>query len=44
MTHPVNRRQKPVWRQVRRPAQPFRPTGMQKKGPARKISPPPKGR
>jgi hypothetical protein len=44
MTHAVNRRQKPAWKQVRKPVQPFRPPGMRKKGPARKISPPAKGR
>lgn len=43
MTHAVNRRQKPGWRQVRKPVQPFRPAGMPKKAPGRKIPPPPKG-
>jgi hypothetical protein len=40
MTHPVNRRQKPVWQKVRRPPAPPRQPGMLKKSPGRKISPP----
>ncbi len=39
MPHPVNRRQKPAWKQARRPPAPPRQTGMFKKAPGRKISP-----
>jgi len=44
MTHPVNRRQKPVWQKVRKPATPPRPQGMPKRAPGRKITPPSKGK
>ncbi len=39
MPHPVNRRQKPAWKQVRRPPAPLRQPNMPKRAPIRKISP-----
>ncbi|MBP7707890.1 MAG: hypothetical protein KA243_11710 [Candidatus Aminicenantes bacterium] len=43
MTHPVNRRQMPGWKQARRPpAPPKFQGGLAKRAPGRKIAPPPK--
>jgi len=40
MPHPINRRQKPAWKQPRRPPAPPRPQGeFPKRAPGRKISP-----
>jgi hypothetical protein len=40
MPHPINRRQKPAWKQPRRPPSPPLPHGgFQKRVPGRKISP-----
>ncbi len=39
MPHPVNRRQMPGWKQVRRPPTPPRPSGYAKRGPGRKVGP-----
>lgn len=44
MPHPVNRRQKPAWQKARRPPAPPRPSGLSKRAPGRRISPPAKGR
>ncbi len=45
MPHPINRRQKPAWKQPRRPpSPPARQGGFPKRAPGRKISPPAKGR
>jgi hypothetical protein len=45
MPHPINRRQKPAWKQPRRPPAPPRPQGgFAKRAPGRKITPPAKGR
>ncbi len=41
MTHPVNRRQMPGWKQARRPpAPPKLQGGLAKRAPGRKIAPP----
>jgi hypothetical protein len=43
MPHPVNRRQMPGWKQVRRPPAPPRSQGgFAKRAPGRKITPPAK--
>jgi hypothetical protein len=43
MPHPINRRQKPAWKQPRRPpSAPPRQGGFQRGAPGRKISPPSK--
>ena len=44
MAHPVNRRQKPAWKQPRRPPAPPRQGEFQKRSPGRKISPPSRGK
>jgi hypothetical protein len=45
MPHPINRRQKPAWKQPRRaPSPPPRQGGFPKRGPGRKVSPPSKPR
>lgn len=43
MPHPINRRQKPAWKQPRRPpAPPQFHGGLAKRAPGRKITPPAK--